>query len=249
MDPILQQKLPYPAPEGRLPGIAPLDLEQWLQVDEAYAPQMALRERLLDTRRDEVLQLREAARPAALELLFLVLDLLSRRGDFQCSAHEVRRPDGIMVQIRPEDPLGTLGRLVQEDFCLLVRPPGRGEHVLEGAVLCFPANWMLAEKIGHPLGRIHGPVDEYDPVMQRRVQRLFDALRPEQPLWRANFLPYESPALFAPGPEAAPRRPAGPDAPFLRSERQCLVKLPRSGAVVFSIHTWMLRNGPQAGVS
>ena len=28
-----------------------------------------------------------------------------------------------------------------------------------------------------------------------------------------------------------------PDRPYIRSERQCLVRLPKTGAVVFSIHT------------
>ena len=35
------------------------------------------------------------------------------------------------------------------------------------------------------------------------------------------------------------RRRAG-EAPFLRSERQCILRLPQSGAVVFSIHTYVL---------
>ena len=243
MEPVFQHTLPYPLPSGRLPGIAPLALDEWLLADEAFAGQMALRDTLLARRRADVVQLRAAARPAAGELLALVLDLLSRRADYRREAGAMRRPDGKRVRLDAGDPLGTLGHLVQEDFCLLIRHPGRREHVLEGAVLCFPAGWTLAEKLGHPLGRIHAPVASYDPEMGRRVQRLFDALRPEQPLWRANALPYQHAELFAPASEAAPRPGAGPDAPWLRSERQCLLRLPNSGAVVFSIHTYLLRNG------
>jgi hypothetical protein len=63
------------------------------------------------------------------------------------------------------------------------------------------------------------------------VQRLFDAVRPGAPLWRANVLAYADPALHHPHP----KRP-GPAA-YVRSERQAIARLPETGAVVFSIHT------------
>nr|MDA3888584.1 DUF3445 domain-containing protein [Allgaiera sp.] len=58
---------------------------------------------------------------------------------------------------------------------------------------------------------------------------------------RQNALLYADAALHHPRSEAAPReRPVG-EAPYLRSERQCLLRLPKTGAVVFSIHTYLLR--------
>ncbi len=240
METILQQGIPYPLPGARLPGIAPLEIADWLVTDEAFAAQMRLRARLLATRREEVLRLAESARPAAGELLETVLGLLRGRAGYRVGTGEVVRPDGARVPVDPADPLATLGNLVQEDFCLLQKDPASGQHVLCGAVLCFPAGWSLAEKFGRPLTRIHAPVAEYDGQMARRVQRLFDAIRPEQPLWRANALDYHDPSLFAPRREADPRqRPEG-IAPYLRSERQCLLRLPESRAVVFSIHTWVV---------
>jgi hypothetical protein len=50
------------------------------------------------------------------------------------------------------------------------------EHVLTAAVLCFPASWHLADKIGRPLTTIHVPVKVYDETLARRVQRLFDGV-------------------------------------------------------------------------
>ena len=38
----------------RLPGIQPLDMADWLVMDEAFGPQIALRDRLLKDRREEV---------------------------------------------------------------------------------------------------------------------------------------------------------------------------------------------------
>ena len=55
MTEILQTRLPYD-PEGRpaLPGISPLLMADWLQVDEAFSGQMAERARLLSEQRAEV---------------------------------------------------------------------------------------------------------------------------------------------------------------------------------------------------
>ena len=243
MEQICQSSLPFaPWLHGatwRLPGIQPLEMADWLVVDEVFAAQMAERERLLAGQRDQVFQPGDgAAGRAAAELLALILGHLgpgySRQGD------HVTRPDGVQVALGDAPPLLVAARLVQEDLCILQKPEGGAEHALSAAALCFPASWTLAEKLGHPLSAIHSPVAPYDAQMARRVQRMFDMLRPEQPLWRANALFYADAALHQPRTVAAPRaRPSG-QPPFLRSERQSLLKLAETGAVVFSIHTWVV---------
>ncbi|GGB15491.1 heme-dependent oxidative N-demethylase family protein [Allosediminivita pacifica] len=236
---ILQSRLPYDIDAARkLPGIAPLDPADWLMVDEAFADQMALRETLLRDRRDDVLRLDPAAMPAALELLDTVIAALPE--DFHATDTAITRPDCARVTLDRTDPMGTLGHLVQEDLCLLEK---RGEeHVLTGAVLCFPASWTLSEKVLKPLTAIHVPVPEYDADIARRVQRLFDGVKPGRPLWRFNALRYDDPSLHHPRTESAPKALDHPDdAPFLRSERQCILRLPQTGAVVFSIHTFVVR--------
>ncbi|MGV6812432.1 MAG: heme-dependent oxidative N-demethylase family protein [Brevirhabdus sp.] len=220
----------------RLPGIQPAAPGDWLRVDDAYGAQMALREELLTTRSGDVLATCEGSETAQEELLELVLDELAALG-FCRNGDVITCPDG--REVRLEAPLPTLGRLVQEDFCILQK---RGaEHVLTAAVLCFPASWSLAEKIGRPLVAIHDPVAPYDEAIAARVQRLFDAIRPGQVLWRANALFYHDAALHQPRRAAAPDRERAPFAPYIRSERQCLRRLPKTGAVVFSIHTVVVR--------
>lgn len=232
---LLQRSLPYdPLTPRPLPGIAPLRIEDWLIRDEVFAGQMARREELLADRRAEVLALDESARPAAEELLDLVLRLA-----YPQAGPQVMRPDGVSVAIDRSDPMGTLGRLVQEDLCLLQKQGG--EHVLTGAVLCFPASWLLAEKYRRPLIAIHEPVATYDGGIAKRVQRLFDGVQPERPLWRFNALWYADPELHQPRSATARREtPEAKVADYLRSERQCILRLPKTGAVVFSIHTYVL---------
>ncbi|MEM9584050.1 MAG: DUF3445 domain-containing protein [Pseudomonadota bacterium] len=238
MTAICQKSLPdapwAQAQTRRLPGVQPLDPATWIVVDDAYASQMAERTRLLAESRSDVLQIQPDALPAARELLRMVLAHLGARDGFEIGAANCTRPDGQTAVIDHGAPLETLCHLVTEDFCILQK---RGtEHVLTAGLLCFPASWTLAEKFGHPLMRIHAPVDSYTDNMAKRVQRLFDAVRADRPLWRANAMLYHDPTLFQPRPEAAPRTErTGGD--YLRSERQCILRLPVSDAVIFSIHT------------
>lgn len=244
MTPVLQGSLPFSpwaVPNARrLPGIQPLDPAEWLHVDDAFAAQMAERDRLIATVPDEVHALSASAHAAAREVLQRVLAQLRADSRYDVAADAVTRPDGVRVALDPTAPLLTVGRLIQEDICLL-QGDGQGRHVLTAAILCFPASWRLSEKMGRALIGIHRPVPEYDADLASRVQRLFDAIRPDRPLWRSNVLAYADPALHQPRSEGDPRRPEATDAPFVRSERQCLLRLPQSRAVVFSIHTYVVR--------
>ncbi|WP_170382723.1 heme-dependent oxidative N-demethylase family protein [Ruegeria atlantica] len=232
---ILQTSIPYdPLSPRPLPGIQPGSMENWLHCDEAFAGQMLRRAALLADRKKDVLALDPSAEPAAQELLDLVL----QHAYPDCSDH-VTRPDGQIVEVDRSQPMETLCQLVQEDFCILQKKGG--EHVLTGAVLCFPASWRLSEKFMCPLIDIHGPVASYDESIARRVQRLFDGIQPGRPLWRFNALWYEDPELFQPRSASEPRDAKAPGAaPYMRSERQTLLRLPRTRAVVFSIHTYVI---------
>lgn len=245
MPPILHPDLPFKAwmdPRlARLPGIVPMPPGQWLVPDAAYSAQMAERVRLITTQPEAVHACLPAAVPAAQELYAKVARLLTGMG-FARGDGVWTCPDGRRVTEDATRPLLTLGQLVQDDLCLM-QPGSAGEHALTAAILCFPASWTLSEKIGRPLLRIHRPVAEYSSDLARRVQRLFDAIRPEAPLMRGNALPYTDPALFQPRREDDPRSPVAAAARFIRAERQGLLRLPETGAVVFSIRSFVVRRG------
>jgi len=131
----------------------------------------------------------------------------------------------------------TAGQLVQEDFALLQK---QGDsHTLTGGIICFPAHWSLAQKIGRTLHNLHAPVDAYNSRISAIMERIFTNLQPETPLERANFLIYTNPDLHQPMPEsqAIERTPSAPR--YVRCERQTLRRLPETGAIVFSIHTYL----------
>lgn len=239
---ILQKSLPFApwmqAASARMPGVQPVTMADWVQVDEAYGAQLAEKARLLEADARAVLALEPVAIGAARELLEVVLAQIAMRDDFALRGDLVTRPDGEIASINHDKPLETLSTLVQEDVAILIREGD--EHVLRGALICFPASWTLAEKIGRPLAAIHDPVDSYTAQMAARVQRLFDAVRVGQPLMRANALMYVDPTLFQPRRqgEAKPVRPGDPS--YMRSERQTILRLPKTDAVVFTIHTYVV---------
>jgi len=229
---ILQSAIPdAQTGTAALPGTKPCEPDDWLRVDEAYAAQMAYRAQLLTDQPDAVLYETAATQDVGNEVLDETLILLPSLG-FDVSESTVTCPDGRVVTIDRNAPLHTLGVLVQEDICVLEKKGS--EHVLTAAVLCFPASWRLADKVNRPLTDIHVPVPEYDGNIAQRVQRLFDGVQVGRPLWRFNRLRYADPDLHQPVRQ-------DPDAPrpYHRSERQCILRLPRTGAVVFTIHTYV----------
>ncbi|HIP24453.1 MAG TPA: DUF3445 domain-containing protein [Rhodobacteraceae bacterium] len=217
----------------RLPGIQPVKSGEWLLRDDAFAAQMAYRDTLISTRLTDVFRATPDSLPAQHELLELVLSELDSGYE---KGRDVVRPDGICVLLTGP-PLLAAARLVQEDLLIMDMA---GEPRLTAAALCFPASWSLDEKFGAGLMAIHGYVDEYTDEMAARVRRMFDAIRPEQPLWRANFLRYAKADLHQPLRNGEDK-PAPKSGGFVRVERQTLRKLPRTGAVVFGIHTYVIR--------
>lgn len=243
--PVLQDSLPVAAwteaATRRLPGVQPLGGAPWLLRDDAFAGQMALRDALLAERADRVMASLPGCEAALDEVLDAVLAHLRTDPGYRFGARAgaVTRPDGVTVPLDRARPLATLGRLVQEDLCLLA--PASDGHRLVAAVLCFPAGWTLAQKLGRPMLAIHAPVASYGDEMNRRVERMMTVLRSGAGLWRANALSYHDPALHQPRPEGDPRPHRPGAAPYIRAERQCLVRMPVSGGVLFTIHTFVVR--------
>jgi hypothetical protein len=130
------------------------------------------------------------------------------------------------------DDLESAAVRVAEDLCVLVHRDGR--WCLDAGVVCFPSMWRLADKLGRPMADVHGPVPAYADELADRVDRFLDRL--ERPAWRRNWFVHDSDELHLPDPPP-PRDVDVPAGLWLRSERQTLRPLPRSGAILFTIRT------------
>lgn len=236
--------LPYESGPHRMTmGLTSVAEPDWIEIAADYPAQMAERKCLLRNTPEAVLACLPEGVAAARELLDLLVEHLCVRHQGWFQRNGSRIFNGLLGDDRnlEGDPLAAAGHLVQEDFCLMQR---QGDaHVLVAAVLCFPARWSLAAKLGKPLLAIHSPVPGYDRQLGSPVERFFGALKPGRIVQRLNWSVMDDPTLFQ-----TSRRmrtdidPAiTPDNALtelvLRVERQTLRRLPDSGAVVFGIRT------------
>lgn len=208
-------------------GTRALADDEWLLRDDLSRDEVLLRRLLLAEQRDLVYACTPYAEGPALEAADLVDQWLAHHGNIDLPAPE------------ESPPLARAGALVQEDLCLMVRHHGAWH--LEGAVLCFPSLWVLAEKLGRPTALVHEPVPYYAEELSQRVDTFLDRLVPGKPVWRRNFSLWPAMLLWAPchaldpvlHEEGAPGE-SGPRE-WLRSERQTLRRLPETGAILFTI--------------
>lgn len=220
--------------KGRPPGLFPLLPGDWTEADRAFAPQMALRDRLIAENPDLVALALPQAADAVAEMVAALSAHLSRSPGYRLRATHLERPDGIRLDLTPSP--RTLGRMAQEDWLILQQPGEREEAVLTAGALCFPAHWNLPDKLGKPLTRVHDPVPGYAGTLAARVNRVFAALHPDRPLQRLNWSLATTAQLHCPTPH---ERRIGETPHFLRVERQTLRRLPRTGAIVFGVKTYL----------
>jgi dimethylamine monooxygenase subunit A len=244
-------------------GLRPLDLHDWIEIDEHHAAELARRAELMAAHPSTVLVALDDAGPETTELRDLVVDHVLGR-----FPHVYGRPDphgpiivsGVdePVHVRPGsgsgdgdgdgDPtemIATAGRLVQEDLVLLVER--RGELVVGAGCVCFPNRWHLSSKLGRTMREVHAPVARLNEQLAEPVDGFLARLRPERPFWRLGWGVLDTDERYQPLDATAPPRPGVPDADapdgldrsFLRVERETLRRLPRTGAVLFTIRTYI----------
>jgi len=228
-------------------GLMALKPVDWIEIDSRYAEEIALRRSLLAERSDEVLGALPGSEAACREVLDQLTGFLPERfPDLfeRVGTGLINRVNGDRWTVEGDvgDPLGIAGCLVQEDLCILQEV--EGELRLTAGVLCFPNRWRLSDKLGRPMMAIHGPVPSYAERLGKPVDRFISLLAPDRPVWRLNWSLTDDPALFQPVGHG--RRDIDPDITpdtagrrmFLRVERQTLRRLPRTGAVLFTIRTY-----------
>ncbi len=225
-------------------GVKALDPAAWIEIDDQFDHQMTERRRLLDQRPQDVLAALPGSEQGQRELSGLLLEHLTRHADGLYriepdAVYDLRADRRLSRRDQDAAPLMLVGRLVQEDFCLLQRR-GSAYHLV-AAVLCFPAHWRLADKLGRPLLDIHAPVPGFAEQLGAPVDRLFERLQVERPVQRLNWGLVDRADLYLPPTQRTDQVDVTADNAgetlWLRVERQTLRRLPASGDIVFGIRT------------
>jgi hypothetical protein len=217
-------------------GVKPLDVTQWFVRDNEWGPTLAMKQALIDGRRDEVVSYRDDGHEVAQEAGELVLNWLGRTTE----------KTGIDVLVEAAS-------AIPDDLTVLRSiPDGEGEQLpFVAGVVCSPSRWRLSEKIGHDMLAVHKPVALYAEHIGAAVDTTLTRLTPEKPVWRSNWTLEDHPALFQP---FSPSQPLAehPSQLWIRIERETLRRLPRTRGVLFTIRGFQeplstyVQRGPEA---
>jgi hypothetical protein len=224
-----------PAPAGasgfrwRL-GVRPLDLHDWIELGPDADAAIASKSQLNAEHPDTVFAVLDGIEPESDEVAAELLDHLRRRWP------ERYGDAGLDPDLHPLD---AAARLVPEDLVLLVERDGR--LVFGGGSVCFPNRWDLRSKLGLTMAGVHAPVDRLNDQLEEPIDAFFDRLTPQRSFWRLGWGILDTPDWYTPLDGTAGPRPAdpGPDDLFLRVERETLRRMPVTGAVLFTIRTYV----------
>lgn len=240
--------LPFADGQWRMSmGLKSLNLQEWIEIDEHFAKELALKDKLLKNQYSDVFACLPESRLSQKEVLDLLLNHLVEH--FPQHYRQQGTTIGTICTGQVWDithfeavPLDLAGRLVQEDL-LLMQPSPEG-YILTAASLCFPSRWRLREKLGHPLAQIHASVPGYHDKLERPVDGFFDRLKVNHPAWRLNWSIVDSPELFLAQEKGQDvdttinAENAG-EKLWIRVERQTLRRLEVSGDILFTIRTYV----------
>ncbi|KAB8250484.1 hypothetical protein F9C07_3642 [Aspergillus flavus] len=236
-------------------GLRSMKWDEWIELDNHYPRYHADKARRIKERGAKCSKTAPEAMDAAMELLEELTTYLPERYPTLFR----KTPTGItnlltqetLTTVPPlsEDPMQTCGRLIQDDLALMLERPDGEYYLLAGSIL-LAGFWRLEDKYGMRLSEIHtsGSVPGYKEKLEKGMLNFFRRLRPEDPVLRNNYfiqvdesLPWSHSIGSEDGETVSwntAEKNRAIEHHFFRSERQSLRRLPRSGAVVFTIRTY-----------
>lgn len=237
-------------------GLRSVQFDDWIQLDNHYPRFHADKARRLAERGDKCHATLPEALPAAVELLEELAAYLPARYPtlYRRTAvglDNLWSGESFNVAERPlrEDPIAMCARLVQDDLALMMERPDGQYYLVSGAIL-LAGFWRLQDKVGMPLSEIHtsGDVPQYKEKLERGMMNFFRRLKCDELYARNNYFIQVDDDLawsWSIGPEDGPaiswntaEKDRAVEHHYYRSERQTLRRLPRTGAVVFTIRTY-----------
>jgi len=144
----------------------------------------------------------------------------------------------------------TLSRHLEEDFLIMKKSDKDDEYYLRGGAFVFPSGLDPSKKANLSLQDIHGPVPYYKEKIQKSMDKFFQRFKIGKFVMRINWTCQAHTHRYAVGLNHAYNNEEKPEVlkaenldfengVFLRNERQCLTRLPKSKVIVFTIRTYL----------
>ena len=197
----------------------PIEKRYWLTQNQQSQDQCIEKQKLFDERLDDVWCDNGECGDAQIEALETICAALNLTANPSSD----------------EAPLLQAAKLVQDDL-VLMQKTDQGWVLAAGAV-CFPSSWSLQEKFNRPLHIVHQHVPGFGPQSRnaKLIARMFDNLAVGEPIMRGNWGVLPDAELFHPTPHHMPDAFEDYGKLTFRHERQTLLKLERSGVILFTI--------------
>ena len=252
-------------------GISRLDWNDWIELDNQWTRyhQQKL-SRLSDEGASVRCQTTPEAYDAALETMELLAEYLVHRYpslfEYQVEKNEKQihiKTTGEVYPLKSSDPLKYASLLIEDDLAIMIEEAD-GQYYLKAGSILLAGFWRLEDKLNLSLAQIHtsGDVPQYKEKLEQSMDRYFRKMTPEKAVVRYNYLiqtdgdlawsssigSEETYGIMRPPQDNA--NLSVKDLHF-RSERQTLRRLPRTGAILFTIRTYfvpILEIGEEAGI-
>lgn len=237
-------------------GLRPFTPDRWISIEPAYKANMREKRELLAAYPDRYYRALPTSLPAQRELRGrIVAHLLEDHARHFVRSGPVITCVDSNCQFNLDDesvePLLQLSQFIEEDFMLIEELDGGA--LITAASNAYSSSGRLVASVGRAIDWAHIPVPGLTEMLGRRIDRIVGSVHAETPGERFNWQLTPMASIFFPrdNPHAAnaaamqtilgalradPRR-AG-ELLWIRVERQTLSRLPDSGAVAFSLHTY-----------
>jgi hypothetical protein len=237
-------------------GLRRIQPQSWIMIGAEHAAMMLQKCARLDQQRTFYYRTLPDSLPAQRELrdrvtAHLVADhprSFDRRGTVVRSLLTGRMLD---LDDDTVDPLLQLSYLIEEDFMLLDVHGGTPRII--AASNAYSSSGRLAASVGHDVAWAHDPVPSLTPRLGGRINQVLGSIQTTIPCERFNwqitplatvFFPHDDPhaanaaAMHAVAATLRDDPSRAGELLWMRVERQTLSRLPNSGAVAFSLHTY-----------
>ncbi|KAI5954712.1 hypothetical protein KGF57_003735 [Candida theae] len=240
-------------------GIRNMDWHSWIELDNQWKYYHDLKLKRLATKGDDLYNTSPKAVAASWEFLEELLDYLPVRYPSLFHYDKEKRVIKILATEEVYDlndkecnPIVTAAKLIQDDIAIMVENEDDGQYSLESGCITLAGFWKIKDKFQMKLDQIHtsGDVPKYKTHLGPAMNKFFRRLTVESPVVRNNYFIQTDNHLdwsssIGSEEDANVGWNTAPDATdvnnlFFRSERQSLRRLPRTGAVAFTVRTYFI---------
>ncbi|CAH6722258.1 hypothetical protein CLIB1444_08S05402 [[Candida] jaroonii] len=247
-------------------GIRNMDWSSWFEIDNQWFKFHREKLNRLEKYDTSLYETTKEALPAAYELLEEMREYLPKRypSMFESTEYGIHNKAtdedvnfmGKYRNFNPAkktgvDPMKLAALLVQDDLAIMMESKD-GQYILKGGAIILPGFWKFRDKFNMTLENIHtsGDVPKFKEKLQSGMEKFFVRLTCDKPVVRNNYFLQTDDQLgwsVSIGNEFKGKVGWGTadeateiEKIHLRSERQSLRRLPKSGAIIFTVRTYFI---------